>query len=190
MSLPSATIQNEIADKNESITQSEFERRGYIVTKLDKGNSRKRPDFLIVKGSKQVIVEVKTMLSAGRTKHNERQKAGIALSSLDNETYGKVVSFSDDDPIRKLKEIFGNAAQKFKEMTQDDSTKLGVPYVICIFDQLAFCPTSALLQGGFFGLDDISAVLLPKKDSLGLFEWETINNSQAHVHAEASLFAF
>lgn len=183
------------------------------MARLDKGVSRKRPDFAITRGRDQVIVEVKTIISGGRTLQTNGQKGGVALSTLDEGTHGQVVWFSGEDPTRKLRDLLGNASQKLQELIQDESKFSSWPYVVCTFDQFAFCHTRQILQDGFFGFNDIGAILLPVVDrekwesarkmsdaesdqylrgeiSLGpsTFEWRVVQNEQAQIRVEPSLF--
>ncbi|PIR21047.1 MAG: hypothetical protein COV45_02645 [Deltaproteobacteria bacterium CG11_big_fil_rev_8_21_14_0_20_47_16] len=156
-----------ICDGSEDEAKLEFEKRGYKVAPIDKSsvykkNGRKRPDFLCTKQGSRLIIEVKTVISAGRSKGTGSQETGVPLSVF-RKTAGPIC-FSDDDPIRKLNELLENAQKKFDDFSFDFPSFEGCPYLVCIFDQWAYCPTQQILKDGFFECNDVSAVLIPERN--------------------------
>lgn len=189
--------QNQIANNKENEAQLGFEARGFSVARLDKKNNGKRPDFLVVRKDQRVLVEIKTIISSGRTRKTNRQDAGWALSIYDNKSFSQSISFSDHDPIRKLRDLLGNAQTKFSELINDESAYLNVPYVVCIFDDSGFCPAQQILKDGFFDCGDISAALFPRRERKlqdyaerkSFLDWGFINNDRGRTPVDFNLFA-
>lgn len=157
MALPTQSDLNRIANANEKKTEKQFKIRGYLPTKMDREGSNKRPDFLFSRGNDQLLVEVKTIFSSGRT------ESGEAISFQDPEVLGKVVSYRDPIILQKrLEEAEGQYAQ----LAKDEPQYGDLSFIVALFDESHFLPVHQMLKDDFYGCNKIGAVLMLLRDRI------------------------
>lgn len=154
MAIPNSKRINQITEGKEKKTERQFKKRGYNSKKLDKNNKNKRPDFLFSKTQDSIIVEVKCIISSGRGAEGE------ILSILDPDNYNKIVSYST--PIDLLENKLRKASDQYLDFINDHPNHQKTPFAVAIFDESRMCPIPSILYDDFFGLNDISAVIMPE----------------------------
>jgi hypothetical protein len=121
---------NQIAAANEAAVKEQFEKLGYAVEKLDrKSSKRPRPDFLVLdrSGSRQMLCEVKTILSAG---YLPDRHANI---SMQDENLADTGKFTTEIDLTDINERLADAVRKRRELVKDDSSFADLSLLVAFF---------------------------------------------------------
>ena len=147
---------NEIAAANEKVVAKQFKKLGYEVERLDgKSSKSPRPDFLISNsgGCRQILCEVKTILSAGYLPDRHAN-----ISTQDENFKGR---FTNEIDLRKIHECLEDAARKRTALVADDSSCAELPLLVAFF----FDPYADFLDFFPRQMDkDISGILTIETD--------------------------
>jgi hypothetical protein len=159
-----------IQEEDENITRKKFEEMGFTVKPLDKrrgNNQSRRTDFLVERGKDIIIVEVKTILSAG-TATVEGEKKSYGHASVFDRGLDNLVFSYESDP--KLRDLLSSAQDQYDETCKESGFTKRPPLIVAIFDQSGFMWFKSLKQD-FFGCDEVSAVIWK-----GHSNWKYIKN--------------
>lgn len=145
-----------LTNQNEKVTEKMFKKNNCIVQKLDVDNAIRRVDFLITKGNKQFLCEVKTILSAGYTKD------GSHLASIyENPKLMIGNKAFEYDGLKKGKETIRDALTQYKEFIKNEPKYGKLPFVIALFPEF-YSDSFNLLPERF--QSEISAIIQIERD--------------------------
>ncbi len=118
----------------EAVVAKQFKKLGYAVERLDRQKKRPRPDFLISDraGSRQMLCEVKTVLSAG---YLPGRHANV---SMQDENLADTGPFKAEIDLTGISEGLADAVRKRRELVKDDSSFADLPLLVAFsFDPFA-----------------------------------------------------
>jgi hypothetical protein len=117
-----------ISDYSEVRAEKQFKKMGFKVTRLDRNQPTKRPDFLITDSSGPVLVaEVKTILSAGYLDDRGAHVSMLDPGFLDSGTFGIEVNFAGID------QAISYAVGQYQSLVSADPSLGEVPLAVVLF---------------------------------------------------------